>query len=208
MITVDCAQGSREWHLARTAVTTASNFAECCRRIKSGDYSAKAKQYAFKLAIERISGELVEEEIFETWQIRRGWELEPEACLAHQEQKEILVRRVGFATTDDGKFGCSLDGEIGEDGIAEYKCFVAPSSLMPILLDKDIGDIKYQVQGGLWITGRKWAHFCLYCPQLKSVGRELTVLPFERDEEFITKMESQLWEFDRLVTKYENQLRG
>lgn len=212
MITVDCNQGSPEWLQARCGVTTASMFAECCARLKSGPdkgrHTKKARDYAFKLAVERISRELVEEENFTTWQMRRGHELEPDARLAHEERKGILVRRVGFAMTDDRKFGCSLDGEIGEDGISEYKAFTAPSSMMPILFENDIGDIKYQAQGGLWITGRKWCDFCLYCPQLKSVGKELTIIEHERDDDFIEEMESQLWEFDRLVTKYENQLRG
>jgi len=173
-----------------------------------GDFSETAKKYAFRLAVERISGELLSEDKFETWEMRRGHELEPEARLLHEEKKCVLVRRVGFAMTDDKRFGCSLDGEIGGDGISEYKCFVSPSSLMPILLNNDIDSVKDQIMGGLWITGRKWAHFCLYCPALRSIGKEIKIIEMERDDEYIHDLEQDLLKFDELVTKYEQQLRG
>ena len=211
MIIVNCQQGQPEWFAARCGVTTASNFAECRKRLKSGknkgDFSSKAKEYAFKLAIERISGELLSEDKFETWEMRRGRELEPEARLAHEEKMGLLVEQTGLVLTDDNKFGASADGLIDEYGAAEYKCFVSSASLMPILLENDIESCTDQVQGQLWITGRKWSHFVLYCPALKVIGKDLTIIQVERDDDYIEALEADMWEFDRLVTKYEQQLR-
>lgn len=207
MQVINCVQGSPEWHQSRCATITASNFSDCCEMLKNGSYSAKAKQYAFKLAVERISGSLLEEDKFETWEMRRGRELEPEARYAHELKIGEMVEQTGIAKTDDNLFGASVDGFIGEDGCAEYKCFVSPTSLMPILLDGDISDCQYQIQGQLWITGRKWCDFCLYCPALKPIGKHLTVFRVARDEEFIAKMEISLLRFNDLVNEYEQKLR-
>lgn len=205
---IECQQGSPEWHQARVGVITASMFADCRHKLKSGDYSAAAKKYAFRLAIERISGELLSEDKFETWEMRRGRELEPEARLAHEHAKSILVEQVGFVKTEDGLFGASADGFINEDRGAEYKAFVSPDSLMPILLDRDISDCMDQIQGGMWITGRKAWDFVLYCPALKKVGKHLTIFEVARDDDYIEQMEKDLWDFNRLVESYKLKLEA
>jgi hypothetical protein len=173
-----------------------------------GDYTNEAKKYAFRLAIERISGELLSEDKFETWEMRRGRELEPEARLAHEQAKGILVEQVGFVKTDDGLFGASADGFIEEDRGAEYKAFVSPDSLMPILLNGDISDCTDQIQGGMWITGRKAWDFVLYCPALKKVDKDLTVFNVARDDNYIEKLEKDLLEFNRLVESYKIKLEA
>lgn len=173
-----------------------------------GDWSDKAKQYAFRLAVERISGERLEEDKFETFEMRRGRALEPEARLAHEEKSGVLVEQTGFVLTDDSMFGASADGLIDGDGMSEYKCFISPSSLMPILLENNIDDHKDQVQGGLWITGRNWADFVLYCPALKSIGKDLTIFHVKRDDDYIEALESDLWKFNALVERYKQQLTG
>ncbi|WP_206208249.1 hypothetical protein [Xanthomonas oryzae] len=53
-------------------------IAKALRGEPVGDYSDEAKSYAFRLAIERISGEPLDEG-FETFAMRRGHELEPYA---------------------------------------------------------------------------------------------------------------------------------
>ena len=140
--------------------------------------------------------------------MRRGRELEPEARILHEKKRGILVDQTGIALTDDRLFGASVDGLIDEDGSSEYKCFISPKSLMPILLDNDIENCIDQVQGQLWITGRKWADFVLYCPALKVIDRDLTITTVQRDDEYIDALESDLLEFNKLVEEYQNTLKG
>lgn len=175
---------------------------------KVGDFSDAAKDYAFRLAVERISGEPLDEGGFSTFAMRRGQELEQDARDAHSFGSEVVVRTAGFVVTEDNKFGASADGLIGEDGGAEYKCLIDPARIREILLDGNIAEFMDQVQGGLWITGRKWWHFCLYCPALAQVGKALTVFEVPRDDAYIEAMELDLVEFDRLVCKYEAALRA
>lgn len=171
-----------------------------------GDYSDAAKDYAFRLAIERISGQPLDEG-FETWSMRRGHELEPAARMEHEMQTGLIVQRAGFIVTEDNAFGCSADGLIEEDGGSEYKCFVAPERLRAFWIDNDITSVKDQVQGCMWLTGRKWWHLGLYCPALAPVGKQLWWRRFDRDEQYIEQLEEDLLEFKNLVDQNEVLLR-
>jgi len=171
-----------------------------------GDWSDAAKDYAFRLAIERISGQPLDEG-FETFAMRRGHDLEPEARMEHEAQTGLFVERAGFVTTDDGLFGASADGLIDPKGGSEYKCFIAPDKLRPILMDKDIRDVRDQALGCMWLTTSKWWHVGLYCPALAPAGRQFTLVEVQRDEEFIEQLEKDLIEFERYVSDIESTLR-
>jgi len=172
-----------------------------------GEPSEAAMNYAFGLAVERISGAALDNG-FETWQMKRGHELEPMARMEHEMATGLIVQRAGFVTTDDGAFGASADGLIGEDGGSEYKCFIAPDKLRAFHIDNDASGIMDQVQGCMWITGRKFWHVGMYCPALEVVGRQLWWQEFKRDDDYIEKLEDDLWQFKLLVDGYEEKLRS
>ncbi len=213
MRVIVCEQGGPEWHAARAGAITASNFklTRASARLKTGpdkgDYNKEAKNYAFRLAVERISGKALDEG-FETWQMRRGHDLEPAARAAHEEHAGVVVQRAGFVTTDDGLFGASADGLIDQDGGCEYKCLVSPEGLRDVLLSDDISDFTDQIQGCMWITGREWWHFALYCPALESIGKHLYWREVRRDDDYIEAMERDLIEFNRHVERYRLALQG
>lgn len=201
---IECAQGSQEWHLARAGVVTGSMFHVARQRLKTGPnkggYTEAAKTYAFRLAIERISGEPLNEG-YETWQMTRGHRLEPEARLTHERRIGMLIERAGFVRTTDGLFGASADGLIEDDGGSEYKCLVAPDRIRDVIVDHNLTEFIDQVQGCLWLTGRRWWHHCLYCPSLTPAKRELVIHEFERDEAYIEELEQDLVEFNREVER-------
>ncbi|MEE3929688.1 lambda exonuclease family protein [Pseudomonas viridiflava] len=172
-----------------------------------GEPSNAALTYAFELAVERIGGAPLDGG-FETWQMRRGHDLEPEARMEHEIRTGLIVQQVGLVKTDDGVFGASADGFIGEDGGSEYKCFLAPDKLRSFHIDNDASDVIDQVQGCMWITGRKWWHIGMYCPLLRPVGRQLWLQEFKRDDDYIEKLEEELWQFKLLVDGYEQKLRS
>lgn len=210
MILHTAPQGSPEWHAARAGVITASMFSTCRQKLKSGpskgEFAAAAGDYAFRLAVERISGQPLDEG-FETWAMRRGHELEPAARLEHELAIGVVVQPAGFVTTDDNLFGASADGLIGEDGGAEYKCLVDPSRLRRVLMTGDISEFMDQIQGGMWITGRRYWDFCLYCPALERIGLQLWHRRVDRDDSYIDQMEMDLIAFERLVSENERALR-
>lgn len=210
MIVHTCEQGSPEWHEARAGCITASMFTVARDKLKTGaragDWKEAGHNYAFNLAVERIAGHPVID-TFETWQMRRGKELEPDAREIHELRYDLQVERAGFVTTPDGKFGCSADGFIHPDGGAEYKCFIAPEKLRPLLFDLDPSVVADQVQGCMAICGKAWWHMGLYCPDLVAADREFTLIPMDRDDDYIESLWRDLWAFDRLVESYVARLR-
>ena len=210
MIIYDHPQGSAEWLASRAGVITASKFVEARKRLKSGPkkggFTEAAEDYAFRVAVERISGAPLDEG-FSTWAMKRGNELEPEARAWVEVKLGIFVDTAGFVTTDDEKFGASADGFIDKDGGLEIKCLVDPGRIRNVILSDDISEFMDQIQGGMWLTGRKWWQFALFCPALEKVGLQLYTKRVDRDDDYINEMELDLLEFERVVSKYEQTLR-
>lgn len=188
------------------AKPTADSIRRALAGEQVGDWSDAAKNYAFRLAVERISGTPLDEG-YQTWQMQRGQEMEPDARMEHEMQTGLFIQRAGFVTTDDGKFGASADGLIDPDGGSEYKCLVSPERMRNVLLSDDISEFADQIQGCMWITGRKWWHFCLYCPALAPIGKQLYWREVKRDDDYIEAMELDLLRFSGLVDQYEGMLR-
>lgn len=212
MIILHDEQGSPGWFAGRAGVHTASNFMESRKRMKSGahkgEHSTAAKNMAFKKAVERIKGAACDEDQYETWAMRRGTELEHDARLLHERRKGVFIEQASVILTDDRRFGYSTDGFIGDDGMAEYKCFVDPSKVREIMFADDASDVMDQVQGGMWITGRSWCDFCLYYPDLESIGLNLIVNRIERDDEYIEGLVEDLLAFDTLIENYMDRIQA
>lgn len=171
-----------------------------------GEFSDATKDYAFRLAVERISGTPLDEG-FSTWAMKRGQELEPAGRAEVEVKLGVFVDEAGFVCTDDLKFGASADGFIDHDGGLEIKCLVDPSRIRDVILKGDISEFMDQIQGGMWITGRKWWQFALYCPALEKVGLQLWTKRIDRDDNYIDALKMDLIEFEKLVTENETLLR-
>jgi len=205
-IFIECEQGTPEWLQARAGAITGSNFRDAVSTLKSGTMTAKAIEYAARVAIERVSGQPADEG-FVSWQMRRGTELEPEARMAYEAKTGQLAEEAGVAKTEDGKFGYSTDGLVGDVGLIEIKCVVSPIGVIQMWESADMSEYQHQMQGGMWITGRQWCDFVMYCPQLKSVGKEIFYRRVKRDDDFISAMELQLLAFEKKVSEFETILR-
>lgn len=200
-------QGTPEWHAARAGVITASNFTLARERTAKGARTAKANDYAFRLALESISGGPLEEPQFVPWQARRGQLLEPVAASLYELKTGNKVNSVGFVTSDCGRFGASPDGFIGDDSGVEFKAFLNAEKIKGIVLSGDIKDCMDQVQGGMWLTGRKTWDFGLLCPALAPIGKALTLYTIERDDAYIAQMEADLIDFHGYVESIIAELR-
>ena len=206
MIYLSCEQGSDQWREHRAGRITASRFRDACDKLKSGAPSAKALAYAAQVAVERVSGEPYDD-TFVSYAMRRGTELEPEARFEYESRTGIVATEAGIVTTDDGTFSYSTDGFVGADGLIEIKCILSPEKLVNICRDGDPSEYMHQIQGGLWITGRKWADLVVYAPQLASIGRSLIVQRIPRDDNYIEALEMDLMRFAKIVSDYETTLR-
>lgn len=171
-------------------------------------FGAKALNYAWLIALERIAGRPLDE-TFVTWQMRRGHDEEPYARSAYEVATGALVLESGICLSDDRLFGYSSDGLVGEDGLIEIKTPSAPEKIgmtwtAPSTVVEEYID---QIQGGLWLTGRQWCDLVIWTPWLRSVGKSLYVQRFERDENYIENLEADLVEFARKARSFELDLR-
>lgn len=196
-------QGTEEWLAARRGAITASRFKDTRDKLKNGDFSAKAKLYAMDVARERCGGHAAE--VYQNAAMRFGHEQEPIARMASEDTRGYLIEEAGFASTEDGKFGVSVDGLIDTDGVWECKTMVSSDTLFKAVVQRDISEYIDQCNGAMWLLGRKWVDLCLWAPDLPS--SKLTIIRIERDDDAIEALEADLIAFERLVSQYEAQLR-
>ena len=162
--------------------------------------SAKAIAYAALISVETIAREPLDD-TFVTFAMRRGRELEPYGRQKYEIRTGAVVEEVSLILTDDERFGYSADGFVGDDGLIEIKCPASCDKLVNVWQNPGSAHLEYidQINGGLWITGRKWCDLVVYCPWLAPVGKDLFVKRIYRDEAAIEALESDLVGFMRLV---------
>ena len=133
--------------------------------------------------------------------MKRGTELEPIARAAYEAETGELIEQSGIVLTDDRVFGYSTDGFVGSGGLIEIKCPSACDKLGAIWTSPQDAESEYidQINGGLWITGRKWCDLVVFCPWLESVGKHLFIKRIYRDDDAIERLETALLKFAGLV---------
>jgi len=198
-------QGSQEWLDSRRGVITGSRFKDARSRLKAGGPSKDCLKYAMDVARERVGGRAPE--VFANAAMRTGTEQEPFARAAYEAKTGNFVDEAGFITTGDGLFGVSVDGLVDDDGIIEIKTMVSSDTLFTAVVDGDISAYTDQCNGAMWLLGRKWVDLVLWAPDLEPIGRHLTIIRIERDDDAIEELEGDLMAFERMVSKYENLLK-
>lgn len=202
------AQLSDEWWELRRGVPTASEF----RRIitaKEGKPSTGQAGYAAELFADLVcqnpkyfsgGGKPVNAHT------ERGRDLEEEAVQWYAFAHNVEIERVGFVTTNDGRFGCSPDAFIRIDGKRrkglEVKCpegkKVAKHALKGVLPL----DYKAQCHGGLAVCEDEIDEWVLveYCPDMKPFVVDL------KPDAFTAALKVQLEAFDKLYTEVKAKL--
>jgi YqaJ-like viral recombinase domain len=207
MITLNCEQGSEDWLHARIGACTASRFSDARGKLTkaskngaAGDPNGDAIAYAWTIAIETVARKPLDE-TFTTYAMRRGRELEPYARSVYETRTGAWIDEASLVLTDDGHFGYSTDGLRDDDGMIEIKCPMNAMKIGSVWANPGSAHLEYldQIQGGLWITGRKYCDLIVYCDWLKDVGKDLFVKRIYRDEAYIEALESDLLGFWKLV---------
>ena len=155
------AQYSPEWVAIRSGIPTASQFGRIMTPTKRS-YSSQARAYARELLDQKHRGYSRETNC--SPEMQHGLDMEPEARNWYAFDTGRDVQQVGFCLSDCGRFGCSPDGLVGDDGGLEIKCPQPTTHLE--YLDEGVVPSAYlpQIHGSLLVTGRKWWDFLSYCP--------------------------------------------
>ena len=197
---IQCFQGSEAWLAARAGAITASRFSDAISTLKKasgdkkpGDPTGAAEKYAGDIAIERISGRPYGEPP-KAWVLDRGHEMEARARVAYETRYGLMAEESGVVKTDDDWFGYSTDGLVGDDGLIEVKCPVDTQKIKAMFETGDIDEYVHQIQGGMWITGRKWCDFVSFDPRFP-LHLQLFVTRIHRDDAAIAGMEMDVISF-------------
>ena len=127
----------------------------------------------------------------------RGTMLEPHARDLYAEHY-APVEEVGFIRLDTERYaiGYSPDGLVAHDGLIEIKSPGPKEHLRTVLADIQPTVYDWQLQVGLFATGRSWIDFVSYCPGMDLYVKRV----YPNPEAFET--------IDTAVTNAENQIRG
>lgn len=184
-------QRTPEWFEARLGRPTASKFGDIVARTRSG-YSASRKNYRAELVIQRLTHEIPEN--YQNSAMEWGVENEPVAKLHYELSTGNTVEDTSLWLHDEIEAGASPDGLIGKDGCLEIKCPNTATHLETLRTGKVPRQYFSQVQGQMWITGRKWCDFVSFDPRLP-VNAQLFIVRVERDEVYIKDLEQEVIEF-------------
>lgn len=193
-------QGTQEWLNERCGSATGSRFADI---LAGGQSRAK---YLDQIVSERLT--LKPEETFSNWHTRRGNEEEFAAKVAYMEKTGLLLDEVGYIKHPSLKAGASPDALIESDGGVEIKSVIPTVQIRTIHSKSYPQEHKAQIQGNLWITGRKWWDFVSFCSGMRAglnPGLQLYIFRVERDDSYIDRLEIAvvkfLTEVDQAVDK-------
>jgi len=197
VIILDCNQNTPEWDDARRGLPTSSAFDQLV--LMSGERAKPREKYMWKLAGEKISGESARG--YYGASMAKGHEREDESRTMHSFMNDVEIQQIGFCYFDEKKeFGSSTDGLIGEDGVFETKNAEPHVQIKRLLKGWPKSEHFQQVQGELYVTGRKWCDLVSYSRGFKPI-----VIRFNRDEKFIAKLAEEIQAFivdlNNLVTK-------
>ena len=186
MIRIECIQGSPEWTNARLGIPTASQFHRIITP-KTMKPSSSASGYVHELIAEWVLGFPLDND--GSLLMERGQEMESEAVRWYELERNCDTESIGFCLRDDGQVGCSPDRLVGADGGLEVKC-PSPKVHVGYLLAGVSEEYRCQVQGQLWITGRKWWDLLSYHPDMPPA-----LVRIERDEAFISALSESVDSF-------------
>lgn len=195
-------QGTPEWLELRKGVITSTvvkAFITPTFKIAEND---KTRKTIWKLAGERITGQL--EESISCYNFDRGHFEEPLARALYGGAEEV-----GFITNEIGgvTVGYSPDGLIGNDGLIEIKS--AKQSIQVERIVSGLVPVEHlpQIHYGMLVSGREWLDFISY-----SNGMEMQVIRVHKD----LKIQAILTEAIRLaemqileaIEKYAEKSKG
>lgn len=178
---------------------TPSGFADMMTKgTKGEEFGKTAHTYAARIALERLGVELPD---IKAAALDHGNDWEPYAIGVYEQKFDVLVidKLEPIQHPDFDFVGGTPDGLVGEDGLIEVKCPFNPvNHLANLRSGEQIMDYRWQIQGYLWITGRKWCDFVSYDYRFPE-DLQLYVQRVERSEPMIDELQQRVVKFEAIV---------
>lgn len=199
-------QRSEAWFADRAGRITASQMNTVMLPRERGEFKSGPRKgqikpppkaledYAHQLAAERLTGKPRKQ--IKAAALQWGQDVEPAAVAAYQAETGYIVTLCGFVVHPSHDFiGASPDFLVDADGGGEVKSPESSEVHLATLLNGLPPEHVEQIQGGLWVTGRKWWDFVSYHPDFPPHLR-LYVERIPRDDDFISKLETACLELE------------
>lgn len=201
MIILDCEQGSQEWLDARLGIPTASEIA--CLLVDGRalpPFGAGAMTYADTLVAERFRG-IAASDFVGNAHTERGHELEPIAVEYYQScgYSSEPVTVCGMMLND--YMGASPDRLVGSNGGLEIKTLTPQKMVTLLRTGKVDKDHLAQVQATLWVSGREWWDYLVYCEGMPPYYERMY-----RDAVMGDKIEQRVPEFCAMLAELEQAI--
>ena len=195
-------QRTDEWYKARLGKVTASRVSAVLAKRDS----ATRADYLTDLVLERLTGN--QQEFYQNEAMQWGTDTEPQARMAYEAFKCVLVDEMGFIDHHSIQyFGCSPDGLVGEDGLVEIKCPNSKTHISTLLSGKAPTKYIPQMQTQMAVMNRQWCDFVSFDPRLPE-DLQLFVIRVDRDNEYIAKLEEEVTAFLEEVELTVTKLKG
>jgi putative phage-type endonuclease len=193
----DIEQGSDAWREIRKGKMTGSNAQAI------GNNGKGLETYIIAMMAEAYSSG--EKEEYTSKHLERGNELEPIARDIYTLQTGNEVEQVGFIEIDEFS-GVSPDGLVGDDGLIEIKCIDDVGYFRYLLNGEKEIDSKYiwQVQMGLYATGRKWCDIIIYNPNYE---KSMLIFRIYPDMEMFKKLDIGLTTGKQRIIEIKEKLK-
>lgn len=202
---MSAAQGTEEWKKERSGCATASCFDKVMSKGKGGGEAVGRSKYRLQIVTERLTGIPVEG--YTNAIMQRGIDVEPEARMAYEALRGVVVEEVGFVRHPTiPNCGCSPDGLVGDEGMVQIKCPESTTHLTWMEAGVVPSEHVAQMQGEMWVTGRHWSDFVSYDPRFPEHLR-LFVVRLDRDPAYIKNEEQEVRVFLAGVDALEKKLR-
>lgn len=186
---MDIEQLTDEWFEARLGKATASHFEDIVGVGKNGAPLAGRKNYKMQLVLERVTG--LTPDRFQTGAMGWGTDTEDLAAMAYALETNNGVTKAGFIEHSFMAAGASPDRLVGEDGGLEIKCLNSANHLEILKTQEVPSEHIAQIQGNLWITGRKWWDFASFDPDMPE-NAQLFVKRVLPDEAYINNLKVEI----------------
>ena len=174
---------------------TPSRFADVMTSGRGSEKWGKtAIAYAQEVALERIG--VQRPEVF-AYALNWGNEHEEAAIGAFIEDYHLFVEPCNVIQSHELEYVAGTpDGLVSDKFIIEVKCPYNPVNHLANLRNgEQIKDYMYQIQGYLWLTGRKLCYFISYDPRFPE-QYQLSVHYVKRDQELIDTLKQRIIDFE------------
>lgn len=181
-------QRTDEWFAKRCGKFTGSTFNDLIAVKKDGKPTQKREDLIWSVTAERVQG--YQPKGPSSFALSWGVDVEPLARQAYEFRTGEFVDEVDFIEHPDHPYvGISPDGLVGEDGGIEIKSPKNPQIHLQRWLYGVPEEYMAQIQGAMWVTGRKWWDFVSYDPDT-APEYQLLIIRVERDEKFIENLKN------------------